>query len=133
MIPMQYFEEMPKEELLAYLREHARKQLEGCTRLTTSGISILTPDGMGNYDALWARDFAYMAEYAGDLISTERLREGVEYLLLWRVPGANYLCIEPWWGVGGFEDDSFVLAEKRGIHCVEGKETFAATHTIEFA
>ena len=81
MIPMQHFEEMPKEELLAYLREHAKKQLEGCTRLTTSGISILTPDGMGNYDALWARDFAYMAEYAGDLITTERLKEGVEYLL----------------------------------------------------
>lgn len=59
--------------------------------------------------------------------------EGVEYLLLWKVPGANYLCIEPWWGVGGFVDDSFVLAEKRGIHCVDGKESFSATHTIEFS
>ena len=58
--------------------------------------------------------------------------EGVEYLLLWMKPGAGYLCIEPWWGVGGFEDDSFVLAEKRGIHRVDGGERFAATHTIEF-
>lgn len=81
MIPMQHFAEMPREELIAYLRDHAKKQLDGCTRQTDSGISILTPDGMGNYDALWARDFAYMAEYAGDLIPFERLKEGVEYLL----------------------------------------------------
>lgn len=72
---------MENHEILRLLRQRTQEELEGCKRQTDSGITILTPDGMGNYDALWARDFAYMAEYAGDLIPTSLLRDGVEYLL----------------------------------------------------
>ena len=72
---------MNLKEITALLRHMTEKQLAGCMRKTESGISILTPDGMGNYDALWARDFAYMAEYAGDLIPDSLLQDGIEYLL----------------------------------------------------
>ena len=66
---------MNLKEITALLRHMTEKQLAGCMRKTESGTSILTPDGMGNYDALWARDFAYMAEYAGDLIPDSLLQD----------------------------------------------------------
>lgn len=72
---------MTSKEICRELKKWTEEELEGCKRKTDSGITILTPDGMGNYDALWTRDFAYMAEYAGDLIPDALLQDGVEYLL----------------------------------------------------
>jgi hypothetical protein len=36
---------------------------------------------MGNYRALWTRDFAYMVENAGDLIPLEHIESGIRYLM----------------------------------------------------
>lgn len=55
---------------------------------------------------------------------------GAEYVLIWSVPGAPYVCVEPLWGVGGFEGESHLLAEKKAIHKVDGGCTFSRTHTI---
>ena len=63
------------------LKAATKKLLDGCVIPSTTGIKLFTPDGQGNYKAVWARDFAYMVEYAGKLISIENIKENLEYLL----------------------------------------------------
>lgn len=55
--------------------------LKGSIIKSTSGINLYTPDGMGNYRALWTRDFAYMVEYAGELMPKEDIKACLEYLM----------------------------------------------------
>lgn len=40
-----------------------------------------TPDGVGNYDALWVRDFAYMTEYVGDLMGEKAIGDCIRFIL----------------------------------------------------
>lgn len=63
------------------MKEVTRKLLQGCVVPSTTGVPMYTPDGKASYGALWTRDFAYMAEYAGDLIPAEDIRQCIEYLL----------------------------------------------------
>ena len=42
---------------------------------------MFTPDGVGNYDALWVRDFAYMAEYVGDLMGEKAIGDCIRFIL----------------------------------------------------
>lgn len=63
------------------IQNETRKLLKGCVILSDSGVRLYTPDGQGNYPALWTRDFAYMVEYAGDLIPMDDIRSGIEYLI----------------------------------------------------
>jgi hypothetical protein len=42
---------------------------------------MYTPDGKGNYAALWTRDFAYMVENAGDLMPLDHIEACIRYLL----------------------------------------------------
>ena len=71
---------MPDEPLL-WLETITAELLAGCRVPAADGTVLYTPDGMGNYKALWTRDFAYMAQYAGHLLPTEHLIAGFEYLL----------------------------------------------------
>ncbi len=68
-------------EKFAWLRVAADRQLEGCQIQAHDGTSLFTPDGIGNYRALWTRDFAFMVEYAGDLLEDREVHEAVRYLL----------------------------------------------------
>ncbi|MCP5516634.1 MAG: acetylxylan esterase [Verrucomicrobiales bacterium] len=60
----------PKSESaeVRFLADAARRLLEGCQVPGVGGHPFYTPDGKGNYRALWTRDFTYMVENAGDLI-----------------------------------------------------------------
>lgn len=42
---------------------------------------MYTPDGSGQYAALWTRDFAYMIENGYDLIPQDHIRAAIEYLI----------------------------------------------------
>jgi len=64
-----------------WLRDATRKQLRGCRVQGKDGVWLHTPDGVGNYRALWTRDFAYMVEYAGDLLEPEEIKASILYLL----------------------------------------------------
>jgi hypothetical protein len=68
-------------EAETFLTYQSRKLLLGCQLAAHDGTRLYTPDGEGHYHALWTRDFAYMAEYAGDLIPPGDLVAGFEYLL----------------------------------------------------
>lgn len=51
-------------------------------------------------------------------------------LLVWTKPGAPFLCIEPWWGMGCFDGEEPELTRRQDIHRLESGEVFAATHTL---
>lgn len=68
-------------ERMAYLEQTARRLLQGCRVKARDGTTLYTPDGRGNYRALWTRDFAYMVENAGDLIPTQDVEACLRYLI----------------------------------------------------
>lgn len=53
------------------------------------------------------------------------------YLLFWTKPGAPYICIEPWCGIGDGLNADKNLKNKEGIITLKGKETRKIIHTIE--
>ncbi len=74
-------EPKPASAELDFLVETTRKLLAGCRVTANDGTVLYTPDGKGNYRALWTRDFAYMVENAGDLIPPEHVEAGLRYLI----------------------------------------------------
>lgn len=58
-----------------------KKLIEGCIIKSHSGVNMYTPDGKATYAALWTRDFAYMIEYASDLLPLNDIRSGIQYLI----------------------------------------------------
>ncbi len=57
---------------------------------------------------------------------------GFDYLLLWHVPGAEYMCIEPWAGICPTKDAGYDIAEKEGILVLEPNEQQTLKHTIYY-
>lgn len=66
---------------LGWLTELCEKLLRGCEKKSTGGCTLFTPDGVGNYDALWVRDLGYMAEYAGDLLGLQALEDCIRFVI----------------------------------------------------
>jgi len=66
---------------VAYLKQTARQLLQGCQTKAHDGTVLYTPDGRAHYAALWTRDFAYMVEYAGDLMPAEHIEACIRYLI----------------------------------------------------
>ena len=64
-----------------WVKEATMKQLKGCRVKGAGGTWIHTPDGVGNYKALWTRDSYYMVEYAGDLMDPEEIKGSIYYLI----------------------------------------------------
>lgn len=54
-----------------------------------------------------------------------------DYLGIWAKPGAPYVCIEPWLGVGDADDHSGILSEKDGIRKLSPNQKEAKSFTIE--
>ncbi|HID24444.1 MAG TPA: hypothetical protein EYP14_18875 [Planctomycetaceae bacterium] len=63
------------------MRQTTRRQLKGGRVRGIGGVWLYTPDGIGNYRALWTRDFAYMVMYAGDLIAPSDVKACIRFLL----------------------------------------------------
>lgn len=66
---------------LQRLSDHASTLIEACKKKAFDGTILFTPDGVGNYDALWTRDFGYMVEYCGDLMDPDEIRGCIEYCI----------------------------------------------------
>jgi len=64
-----------------WMREATIQQLKGCRVKGAADTWLHTPDGIGNYKALWTRDFYYMVEYAGDLMDLEEIQSSIYYLI----------------------------------------------------
>lgn len=63
------------------LTDHARTLIRACRKVAFDGTVLFTPDGVGNYDALWIRDFGYMVEYCSDLMDLNEIRGSIEYAI----------------------------------------------------
>lgn len=72
---------MTFENGLKKLTAHASALIEACKKEAFDGTILFTPDGVGNYDALWVRDFGYMTEYCGDLMDPEEIRRCIEFVI----------------------------------------------------
>ncbi|MDW8321579.1 MAG: hypothetical protein RMM08_09455, partial [Armatimonadota bacterium] len=66
---------------IAYLSQTAHELLQGCQVKAHDGTILYTPDGRGNYAALWTRDFAYMVEHASDLMPEQHIAACIRYLI----------------------------------------------------
>ncbi|MBI2925275.1 MAG: hypothetical protein HYY24_06170 [Verrucomicrobia bacterium] len=81
---------------LRWLTDTTRRLLLGCRVRADDGTWLYTPDGKGNYKALWTRDFAYMVEHAGDLMPREEVEACLRYLLRGiRTDGATPDRVQP--------------------------------------
>ncbi len=69
------------EKDVEWMREATLQQLKGSRVKGADGVWIHTPDGVGNYKALWTRDYYYMVEYAGDLLDPEEIKASINYLI----------------------------------------------------
>ena len=66
---------------IQWMKEATLEQLNGSRVEGADGTWIHTPDGVGNYKALWTRDYYYMVEYAGDLMDSHEIKASIYYLL----------------------------------------------------
>ena len=57
---------------------------------------------------------------------------GFPFLGIWTVPGAPYVCIEPWCGLPDETSSSGRIEEKTGILAVPARSNLARTHKITF-
>ncbi len=53
-----------------------------------------------------------------------------EYLAIWHVPNAKYLCIEPWNGLPDYSDTDYDFTKKAGIIKLEPFCEYSNTHKI---
>ena len=65
-----------------FLTETAKRELAGCQITAYDGTLLYTPDGVGNYSALWTRDFTYLVTNAWDLLPVHHVKAFVNYLLM---------------------------------------------------
>ncbi|NLG25898.1 MAG: hypothetical protein GX558_11115 [Clostridiales bacterium] len=72
---------MNRSEQRAYLAELSGELMSGCQCRAHDGTVLYTPDTVSSYNALWGRDFAYMAEYAPEFMPLEHLLGGIGYLV----------------------------------------------------
>ncbi len=50
---------------------------------------------------------------------------GAPHLGLWAKPGAQFVCIEPWWGHADFSDANVQFAEKPSIQTLAANQSFS--------
>ena len=57
--------------------------------------------------------------------------EGFKYMAFWNVPGAEYVCLEPWCGITDYANSNGNIEDKQGIEVLEGKKNFTRNIEIE--
>lgn len=56
---------------------------------------------------------------------------GFDYLLIWTMPGAKFICIEPWCGIPDYNDSDGDITRKQGINEVESGKHFVRKHILK--
>jgi len=57
--------------------------------------------------------------------------DGFDFLLVWTVPGAPFVCIEPWCGITDNVNTTKQLPQKEGIEKIEKGGSFYRIHSFE--
>ena len=66
---------------VSWLHGETRRQIRGCAVNAYNDVTLYTPDGEGQYPALWTRDFSYMVENAAEFIPHDHISAAIQYLL----------------------------------------------------
>ena len=85
-------------------------------------------------DALIFKNIASRKVQLVNKTTNERIEvkfEGFDYLLIWTLEGAPYICIEPWCGIGDNINSTKQLPQKEGIQKLAKGEEFCRTHSFE--
>jgi tetratricopeptide (TPR) repeat protein len=72
---------MDLDEALKRIFEEAGKLIRKCLLKASDGTTLFRPDGGGNYNALWTRDFCYMLEGLPNLIPHDDAVKAYLYIL----------------------------------------------------
>jgi len=65
----------------AWARARCDEVIRTCRVTAVDGTTLFTPDGVGHYGALWTRDFAYLVERGGELLSQTDIRAAIRILI----------------------------------------------------
>ncbi len=68
-------------------------------------------------------------------VSNKKIRvdyAGMDVLMLWTKPGADYICIEPWCNAPDYVDADMLIEHKPGMICLRPGEAEERTHRIMF-
>lgn len=57
---------------------------------------------------------------------------GCPYLGIWAAKNADFLCVEPWWGIADSVNASGELSRKEGICSLDGEEDAMHSYSIRF-
>lgn len=57
--------------------------------------------------------------------------DGFDYFLIWTIPKADFVCLEPWCGITDNIDHDKDIAKKEGINILEPSQVFIRSHSIE--
>lgn len=89
-----------------------------------------------DYFAKDALLFAYLKSRAVMLANGRRTISveypDFDYFLVWTVPNAPFVCLEPWSGLPDLQGTSGILAEKKGINALKAKTSATHQHKISF-
>ena len=68
-------------------------------------------------------------------VSDKKIRvdyAGMDVLMLWTKPGADYICIEPWCNAPDYVDADMQIAHKPGMICLKPGESAERSHRMTF-
>ncbi len=57
--------------------------------------------------------------------------DGFPYYGIWAAKDANFVCLEPWCGIGDMENTTGDITKKEGIETLNSQETFERTWSVE--
>lgn len=104
----------------------ARRRIAADGRTLHLGHGMMLPGGMF-FRGLASEGVRLVQRESGHGVRVDF--GGAEYLGLWSVPGADYICIEPWCGFAA-SDGMDDLTRRAGIRSLEAGESFAFSHSV---
>lgn len=132
----QYCVEFPEDDTLTnYLLTGAQCNHETAVLPLENGALRLQPQMFARCDTLVFPTLHSRSVTLRHINSSRSVRvdfEDFDNLLLWQVPGAKYLCIEPWSHMPEYTDHDGELTHKPGILCLQSGENKRFTHSAVF-
>lgn len=98
------------------------------TNLLALNHNLFAEDALVFKD-LKSRNVTLKSAKSGDILTVKY--NDFNYLGIWAKTNGNFVCIEPWLGVGDNENTNQQLTEKEGILTLEANKTFTASYYIE--
>lgn len=98
------------------------------------GVGYKTKEGYDSPGSILLEDFKarrFNLLYKDEFVLSIYAKD-FDYLVLWTVPGAHFIAIEPWNGITDMYDSDGDICKKKGIDTVEPNEAKIFYHSISF-